>query len=314
VVTYNILADLYADSDYTRTVLHPYCPAYALTIDYRKQLIIRELMGYHADIICLQEVDQKVFDWDLEPTLTSLGFSGVFHKKGGQVSEGLSCFFHTSKFRMIGAVSYSLSEELPTNALLSDIWSAVKANEQLSKRILQRTTILQLVELEELASGRRLVMANTHLYFHPNADHIRLVQSIAGLRLAQHLASNSKDQGNLDGAALVFCGDFNSCPGSGVFELMTLQRIDEDNEAWSSTVEEAVRGLSVTNPVRMGSACGTPPFTNFTSEFHGCLDYIFYPTSRLAVGQVIPLPSLEEITQHTALPSIVMPSDHIPCS
>lgn len=103
------------------------------------------------------------------------------------------------------------------------------------KRILQRTTILQLVELEELASGRRLVMANTHLYFHPNADHIRLVQSIAGLRLAQHLASNSKDQGNLDGAALVFCGDFNSCPGSGVFELMTLQRIDEDNEAWSSS-------------------------------------------------------------------------------
>ena len=31
--------------DYTRTVLHPYCPPYALAIDYRKQLILKELIG-----------------------------------------------------------------------------------------------------------------------------------------------------------------------------------------------------------------------------------------------------------------------------
>jgi 2',5'-phosphodiesterase len=45
VVTYNILADLYADSDTARDILHPYCPPYALAIDYRKQLITKELMG-----------------------------------------------------------------------------------------------------------------------------------------------------------------------------------------------------------------------------------------------------------------------------
>lgn len=45
VVTYNILADLYCDSDFTRTVLHPYCPPYALSIDYRKQLFVKELIG-----------------------------------------------------------------------------------------------------------------------------------------------------------------------------------------------------------------------------------------------------------------------------
>lgn len=45
VVTYNVLADLYCDSDYTREVLHPYCPPYALSIDYRKQLYIKEIIG-----------------------------------------------------------------------------------------------------------------------------------------------------------------------------------------------------------------------------------------------------------------------------
>ena len=41
VVTYNLLADLYADSEFSRTVLHPQCPAYALDIAYRKSLFIK---------------------------------------------------------------------------------------------------------------------------------------------------------------------------------------------------------------------------------------------------------------------------------
>lgn len=45
VTSYNILADAYADSDYSRGVLFRYCPAYALAIDYRKLLIIKELIG-----------------------------------------------------------------------------------------------------------------------------------------------------------------------------------------------------------------------------------------------------------------------------
>ena len=45
VLSYNILADLYADSEVSRTQLFPYCPPYALSIDYRKQLIVKELLG-----------------------------------------------------------------------------------------------------------------------------------------------------------------------------------------------------------------------------------------------------------------------------
>jgi hypothetical protein len=44
-VSYNILADLYADSEVSRKQLYPYCPPYALSIDYRKQLILKELLG-----------------------------------------------------------------------------------------------------------------------------------------------------------------------------------------------------------------------------------------------------------------------------
>ena len=56
VTSYNILADLYADSDYSRTVLFAQCPPYALAISYRVKLILSELMGYNSDIITLQVI------------------------------------------------------------------------------------------------------------------------------------------------------------------------------------------------------------------------------------------------------------------
>lgn len=56
-VSYNILADLYCDSDFTHTVLHPYCPPYALHIDYRKQLIVKELKGWLYLILMFHNFD-----------------------------------------------------------------------------------------------------------------------------------------------------------------------------------------------------------------------------------------------------------------
>lgn len=45
IISYNILADTYADSDFSKDVLFPYCPQYALDMDYRKQLILKEIIG-----------------------------------------------------------------------------------------------------------------------------------------------------------------------------------------------------------------------------------------------------------------------------
>lgn len=179
-----------------------------MAIDYRKQLILKELIGnfyslnfnlkkknylslfivgYKADIICLQEVDNKVFDGDLAPILSLLDYQGVFSKKGGQVSEGMACFFNTTRFRLVSSETIILASILPESPLLADVYAAVIQNEKLMTRIMERTTALQLVVLESIQNGKRIVVANTHLYFHPDADHIRLLQANVGLRLAQDL-------------------------------------------------------------------------------------------------------------------------------
>lgn len=55
--------------------------------------------GYNADVLCLQEVDKKVFINSLQPFLGVQGLNGKFYKKGKEVAEGLACFYKKDRFR-----------------------------------------------------------------------------------------------------------------------------------------------------------------------------------------------------------------------
>jgi len=57
------------------------------------------LSGYNADIICLQEVDKKVFERDLCPRLEELGLTGLLRLKFGDVHEGSAIFFRNERFK-----------------------------------------------------------------------------------------------------------------------------------------------------------------------------------------------------------------------
>ena len=63
------------------------------------QLCLSYDSGYRSDIVCLQEVDSKVFKRQLIPVLTNHGYEGLHKAKTGDVKEGASTFFRTEKFR-----------------------------------------------------------------------------------------------------------------------------------------------------------------------------------------------------------------------
>lgn len=98
VVSYNLLANFYNDARHSLADFYPYCRSEALDIDYRKKLFIRELRGYNSDVVCLQEVDSKVFHNDLKPMMDEDGLQG-WHKRKGFMPEGVATFFDTKKFR-----------------------------------------------------------------------------------------------------------------------------------------------------------------------------------------------------------------------
>jgi hypothetical protein len=45
---------------------------------YRRTLVLQEVLGYHADVICLQEVDEKAFQHYLLPHLNFAGVVPLF--------------------------------------------------------------------------------------------------------------------------------------------------------------------------------------------------------------------------------------------
>ncbi len=228
VVTYNLLADLYADSDYSRTVLFAYCPPYALAIDYRKQLFLKEIIGYNADIVCLQEVDGKVFDLDLIPVLRKFDYAGTFKPKGA-TAEGLATFFNSKKFSMVKNDGINIGENICTLDIFNDLWTKIKDNEPLVTRITERSTAVQVTTLKTINS-KIVIVANTHLYFHPDADHIRLLQIAFCMKYVEHIYGQVQQEFNVDAndISILFCGDFNSVPNCGIFKLMTQQNVEEN--------------------------------------------------------------------------------------
>ncbi|MCJ8744538.1 hypothetical protein PDJAM_G00119990 [Pangasius djambal] len=305
VVTYNILADIYSQTELSKTVLYPYCAQYALELDYRQNLIKKELSGYNADIICLQEVDKGVFSDSLAPALDAFGMDGVFKVKEKQ-HEGLATFYRRSKFRLLSRHDIMLSEALEMDALHSVLLEKLSTNPVLKEKVVQRSTTLQVTVFQSISDPSKIVcVGNTHLYWHPKGANIRLIQMAVALK---HLKKVITEQ---HAGTLIFCGDFNSTPSSGLFQLLSQGSIAEQHSDWASNGPEELLQMELHSPFQLISACGVPDYTNYVGGFNGCLDYIFMEPQALQVEQVIPLPSHQELTTYQALPSVSHPSDHI---
>ncbi|XP_077428937.1 2',5'-phosphodiesterase 12 [Vanacampus margaritifer] len=312
-VSYNILADVYAQTELSKTVLYPYCAPYALQLDYRQNLIKKELAGYHADVICLQEVDKGIFLDSLTPALDAFGLDGVFKVKEKQ-HEGLATFYRRTRFKLLSSHDITLSEALTSDPVHAELLESVSANDALKDKIVKRSTALQVSVLEDLhQAGRKVCVANTHLYWHPQGGNVRLVQMAVALR---HL---SLVMGAVaPGAPLVFCGDFNSSPSSGVLQLVTEATLTRQHADWSSSQPQegdspsSLLAMDLISPFPpLLSACGPLAYTNYVGGFQGCLDYIFIQPQSMRVEQVIPMPAHHLVTTYTALPSVAHPSDHI---
>lgn len=368
-VTYNILANLYADSNYSRTVLFAHCPTHALEIEYRRQLLLKEILGYRADIMCLQEVDRKEFLRTYEPSFRLVGgYSGHYHAKG-DVGEGLATFFNTKKFELIETHrtslrhlmdprmenlkiqggdkkendtspeeppitdSTQLSRILDEHPLLNnldsdeaksclsrfdDMREVILSSQPLAKRFLERQTVLQTTLLHSRHHHNRyLLVANTHLYFAPDADHIRLLQGTTCSRYIEfikeyHTRRLQKElQCEKPIINVVFCGDMNSVPECGLYKLLTEGKIPTNFVDWTCHKTEQVTNLSIESKLRYRSAYENIPYTNYTPGFNGCLDYIYYEIDGLSCDSVVPLPDHEDVIACNGIPSDVFPSDHL---
>lgn len=307
VVSYNVLFDRYA-----RMFTH--CDPKCIDEMYRMQLVVQELVEYDADVICTQEIGERVYLEYFEPILKSLGFSGSFAAKTGSTPEGCSIFVRDSEFKVCETVELSLAKRYmdPMNAELRNL---VSFNVEIGKAITALPTITQIQVIQHKKTGQLMILANTHAYFRNDADFVRLVQICLIAREVQCFVDKYPT------AAVLLCGDFNAVPDSSAMNYLLQGSITSDHRHWKEAKSFEFRAApvaadktlnlpeSIAHPFNFASGCEIPDFTTYTPEFIDTLDYILYDQDKLQCLKSIPMFQRHQVSP--GLPNAVFPSDHI---
>lgn len=334
VLSYNILCDSYAAND-----LYSYCPSWALSWAYRRQNLLREIVGYRADIVCLQEVQSDHFEEFFAPELDKHGYQALYKRKTAEVfngninsNDGCATFFRRDRFSHVK--KYEVEFNKAAQSLTEALVPSTQKKTALGRLIKDNIALIVVLEAKFSNQGidnpgkRQLVcVANTHVNVQQDLKDVKLWQVHTLLKGLEKIAASAD-------IPMLVCGDFNSVPGSAPHALLAMGKVDPMHQdlvvdplgilrpatklthqlplvsAYSSFGRAAGIGLELQRR-RLDLTTNEPLFTNCTRDFIGTHDYIFYSADSLTVESLLELLDEDSLRKDTALPSPEWSSDHI---
>jgi CCR4-NOT transcription complex subunit 6 len=290
-------------------------------------------MDVAPDVVCLQEVQADHYENSLYATMSDQGFEGVYKQKtrqsmglAGKV-DGCALFWRRSKFHLVESYSIEFNELAQRQAtqvlgLNPRSEEGIAFLNRLSKDNVAQLVVLELAQ-PTLASRtnrepiNQVCIANTHLYSNKDFPDVKLWQA---WQLLQELETFVMSRGT--NLPLIICGDFNSTPDTAVYDLLARQTVhpghpDVNVELPEGAPDVLPDAMNITHSFQLGSAYQSilgdePKVTNYTSNFKGVLDYMWYSIPNLRPLAVAPIPDEQVLTRHgEALPSTEFSSDHI---
>jgi len=162
----------------------------------------------------------------------------------------------------------------------------------------------------------QLLVVNTHIHWNPACEDVKVMQVQL---LIEQLEMMAKTYGSPCGAPLpmVVSGDFNSVTESAVYQLLDQKHVagDHPNFGQYDYGQYSKNGCKCSLDLK---SCYKqvngiePPFTNYTGNFVGVLDYIWFSDTSLSPERVLAPPTEDiVINQNGALPNPYSCSDHI---
>mmetsp|Transcript_8378 Transcript_8378/g.24020 ORF Transcript_8378/g.24020 Transcript_8378/m.24020 type:complete len:578 (-) Transcript_8378:263-1996(-) len=339
LLTYNILADLYATPE-----AHGHCPSWALAWSYRKQNLLRELLSYKADILCLQEVQSDHYQDFLAPELQRAGYTPIYKKKTTEVFtknsyaiDGCATFFRRDKFSLVKKYEVEFNKAAQSLSETLQVHNQKKA--ALGRLLKDNVALIAVLEAIDSAppgappGGRQLIcVANTHIHANPELSDVKLWQVHTLLKGLEKIAASAD-------IPMLVAGDFNSIPGSAAHQLLVNRSVDPNHpdlandplhinkpvsklshqlylsSAYSAYAEAADSSPAVVDQKqRVDPTYYEPKFSNVSRDFTGTLDYILHTSDALVPVGLLELPTMTELEERAAngkLPSSDYSSDHI---
>ncbi|XP_052071498.1 CCR4-NOT transcription complex subunit 6-like isoform X2 [Mytilus californianus] len=297
VMCYNVLCDKYC----TRQ-LYGYCPSWALNWDFRKKGIMDEIKHYMADIICLQEVETDQFYNFFLPDLKAIGYDGIFSAKSRARTmteserkhvDGCAIFYRTNKFTLIKEHLIEFNKLAMANAEGSDdMLNRVMTKDNIGMAALLETKegAYENVPPQESQVRQPVMISTAHIHWDPEFSDVKLIQTMMLVNelkkiTEETIQSYKLGTSDVNTIPLIMCGDLNSLPDSGVVEYLVSGKVASNHEDFKEiSYEEILHRICVKNEkeilshdFRLSKAYDDiMPFTNYTYDFKGVIDYVFY--------------------------------------
>lgn len=276
-----------------------------------------------ADVITLQEVQKDAFDDWFKPQLGEMGYEGVFQQKkrepifhrGRYTVEGCATFYKSTRFKKLEKYVFDY-DKLSITQLTSGSQDASQCLQRASRGNIALALVLEDQTLRPVQSwqpvgpsgGHKLCIVNTHICADPRSTDVKTWQA--------HLLAISIVSHGLSSMPLLVCGDFNSTPDSAVYEYMRRGSLRMGHPDLEQDPCGLLEHLKCGHSLRLNTAykaCSgrEAAYTNYTEDFKGSLDYIFFSSDSLAVLAVSQVDEEDALAKDVALPSITRPSDHV---
>ena len=129
----------------------------------------------------------------------------------------------------------------------------------------------------------KLLVSTAHIHWDPEFCDVKLIQTMMLLDQIRRLV----EQKSPERIQLLLCGDFNSLPDSGVIEYIQQGKIRVDHpdfrklaykKSLCKMISHSPDEEMYNHKFQLDSAIDPTimPFTNYTYDFKGMIDYIFY--------------------------------------
>ena len=264
-------------------------------------------------------------------------------EKDARLVDGCATFYKGSKYVLLEKALVDFAN-IAINRL------DMKGEHDTFNRVMPRDHIAVLTFLENRMTGSRMIVGNAHLLWDPEYADVKLVQVAILMeqitkyseKWASHppsienaMSREPEANGELNAPSeveppsesattleyssgpqipLIICGDFNCAADSGVYELITNGSVpgnhaDMGNRGYGSFTRDGMA-----HPFKLKSAYNTPDqlsFTNYTPNFTGILDYIWYSTNALQVRELLGNIDEAYLQKVPGFPNHYFPSDHI---
>lgn len=335
ILSYNILAPIYTNTKYaTEYMFKNINPCYLKT-SYRSHLLIGEI-NHDFDIISLQEVSEYLHK-NLFYVYLYENYYSSYKPKSPYGNDGCSLFVSKKKFNLIEYENCEFNT-IVRNPELKNIYDIfIKLSDDLDEIIKEIKTVYQIGIFMHNTSQNIFIIANTHLYFHSLAQHIRVIQVYCILHILEKIKNKYKNKYKNKEIYVILNGDFNTNFESEVFSFVQGDDIMENSKLWENSKlfkkeyddlnkyptlfniennsnDQKINGLYLNRknflPLYSAYKKVDIPYTNWNNNFIDVLDYIFL-SPELKVKRVLKGMDKHLFDQYKGVVSPFNPSDHL---